>query len=382
MSRIEFDADGEIIRKQIDVIGMLKRHKKTMAISFVVGVAAVLAAYRVVPRTYTTETIMHIGVAYFQNPLIGDMISQTSDPGELRAEREKIIKSSLDNEFANKMGEKFGLFKTPADSPGRATETEALLKRLVVTPMSGTQFKIIFKAHTAEASYGVIRGAEQRIRERMFKNRINLLAEFSSVLDGEISGADGTKRIITPGGPGDEKAQLASQIEAMEKRVASLQKLYNANHPSVQAAQEELAQMRAAQNSGSGFRLARRNSLRGDASGKEGKDGKREYSIKDDLSKQQHLINIALEIEKRDPTMSSYISLVKEPTYPASPTFPRKSIFLLLSLAVGLMSAIGSVVVLELSQRGAVHPERLSKLLQTDVLGRLQLEAPAGEKRS
>ncbi len=360
----------DLVIRPTDVFEIIKKQKKLLTAVFTIAFASIMTLFLFVPRSYRSEVVVHIGVSYFQNPLIGDLSSQTHDPGELRAERERVIKAALGVEFANKMGEKYKLFKTAADDSARAVEVEYFLKSLDISPVTTTQFSIKYKGRPAQTVNGIIHDAVSSIRETMYANRIQMLEEFYSVLQSEITNAGGMpatrsipNKVNTDERIAQERQQVGAQIQVLEKRLSDMQRAYNPNHPSVQAISTEIAELQNVQRGGHlSSRLTRRKFTR---SGK----ATDESTIKDDLTKQEHLLNISLEMEKKDPTMSSYVTLVKEPIYPKNPVFPKLRLFLLSALITGLMAATAAVAFLEFWQRSEVTPEELAKALSTEKFG-------------
>jgi uncharacterized protein involved in exopolysaccharide biosynthesis len=363
---------NEYLIKPSDIFDIIKRHKVLMTTTFSGAFIFVILLYLVVPRTYRSEVVIHIGVNYFQNPLIGDLISQTHDPSELRAEREKIIKSALGVDFANEVGEKYKLFKTDKDDKKRAIEIDYFLKSLDISPVTTTQFSIKYKGRTSDVTDGVIHDAIGAIRKTMYSKRMQMLEEFYVVLQDEITNAGGVPatrsfgtRETTEEKIDQEKEQISAQIQVLEKRLADMQRSYNSNHPSVRAISNEIAVLKDGLRSGNlSSRLTRRRFL-----SKSG--GKSDSMIRDGLTRQEHLLNISLEMEKKDPTMSSYVTLVKEPIYPKNPVFPHLRLFLLMALIFGIMAATVSVALSEFWLRSEVSPKLLAESLKVESFGKI-----------
>ena len=369
---------GEFRIQPADVFGIVRRHKLILLAGFVSAFMAVMALYAVVPRTYRSEAVIHIGVNYFQNPLIGDLISQTHDPGELRAEREKIIKSALGVEFANKMGEKYGLFKTTSrEDPARAVEVEYFLKSLDVAPVTTTQFSIKYKGRSSKTVDGIIHATIDAIREHMYATRVRQLEEFFAVLQDEILNAQG-KSSTSFGGTTNRSAearaseyrgQITAQVQVLERRLVDLRRAYSENHPSVRAVVTELSELKEAeQGGGLSAHLTRRRRVFS-SGGKENSQS----TIKEDLRKQEHLLSISLEMEKKDPTMAAYVTLVKEPIYPKTPVFPKLRLFLLSALIAGIMASTIAVAVAEFWERTDLPPDELARRLVTELFGKVVL---------
>jgi hypothetical protein len=348
-----------------------------MAASFSLAFSAILVLYVTVPRSYRAEAVVHIGVSYFQNPLIGDLISQTHDPGELRAEREKILKSALGVEFAERLGEKYQLFKTKRNDTLHDVEIELFLKSLDIAPVTATQFSIKYKNRNPETVNAIIHEAIDAIRTTMYERRVRMLEEFFAVLQDEIANTKGGAPLpgsgpMTPGGEkrvAAEKAQIQAQINVLDKRLGDLLRAYSENHPSVQAIKNEIAEMKDAERGGglSAHLTKKRRVFRSGGSGME------TMNIREDLRKQEHLLSISLEMEKKDPTMSTYVTLVKEPLYPKTPAFPKLKLFLLTALIMGIMASVVSVAMAEFWARAQMAPKQLAKEMGLELFGNVRL---------
>ena len=370
----------EFTIKPVDVFHIISRRKFGITLAFILTFGFVMGLYVVLPRVYQGETILHIGVNYFQNPLIGDLVSQTHDPGELRSEREKVIEASLGVDFATKMGEKYKLFETAPSDKGRSIEIEYFLKSLDISPVTATQFRIKYKSKDPDTADGVIRDALDSIRQYMFANRIQMLEQFFGVLDNEITrttddnpGPNASSYTAAPRSDA-AKAQLAAQIEMLQKKLEELRRSYNDQHPSVQGVKSEIAELQAVANGRSlSPALTRHKVFQSGAIA-----GLGVMTIKDDLNKQKHLVNISLEMEKRDPSMSSYITLVKEPVYPKSPLFPKLKLFLLFGLVAGVLFATLTAALLEFWQGSEISPARFAKLAGLEILGELSIHETPG----
>ena len=371
---------SELIVRPQDIFDIVKRQQKHILRAFVAGFSVVMLAFVVLPNTYQSETVLHISVSYFQNPLISDLLSQTHDPNELRSERGKTVKASLGVDFANEMGTKYKLFKTAPNDPARANEVEAFLKRIDITDITATQYQIKVKAKTPEVADGIIRDTIDAIRHGMYVNRISTLEHLMAVLDSEIRSA-GDDQAVRSGVPlamvgansDAAKAQLLVQISTLERRLQELLRSYNEQHPSVQGIKAEIAELKAVEkNGGTGLTRRRLFSKGGSAAGM--------MSIKDNLIKQKHLVNIALEMDRKDENMSNYLSLIKEPIFPETPTFPKLKLFLMLAFAVGTMAASAVAAVREFWQGSSLPPQELAKILGSEVLGTISVLNPRAQR--
>lgn len=353
-----------------DVIKVLWSYRWSMAFLFFAVFGLVMAVYASLPRVYLADMTIHMSGNYFQNPLLGDLVSQVYDPSELREERAKIIRSSLSEQFAEAADDKYHLFSTSPDSPDRALEVEAFLKGIDIISITATQFKIRVKAPGAEIAYGLTQDAISAIRERMYQRRAKMLQDLLDILSNEIEHASseilGDERGKMPPSTGVEaaKAQVAAKIEAVSARLTALRTTYNDQHPAVQKVKTELARLHAASQGRIITETARSDRLGADKS-----DQIAASATKDELKKRRHMVNMSFEMEKKDPTMSAYLSIIEDPKYPRSPNFPKLRIFLIVGLVAALLASLFPPALGEYRRRMRLSPFQLTKNLGIEILG-------------
>ena len=353
---------ADFVIKPVDIFDIVKRQRYVIVLSFLVTVIGVTSLKFVVPKTFQAEAAFHIGVNYFHDPLINDLVSQTQDPGELRSEREKIIQSSLNSEFLNKTGEKLKMFSTSATDPGRAIELEWMNKSMDVFPLTATQFRVSYKSNNPETAAEIVKEALVAIRDRMYQDRIATLQQLEAVLETEISRTEnGDHRPVTASDPGSTHNRIAE----VQKRIDDLRRTYSEQHPSIAALKNELADLQAAGNRGS---LGGTNFTKKGIFGKVA-EGAPPATIKDDLNKQKHLVNIALEMERKDPQMNNYLTITKDPEVPRVPIFPKLRMFLLFGLVSGVLVSTLLAALREFYQREEVQADDFAKRINAPVFG-------------
>ena len=353
---------ADFIIKPVDIFEIVKRQRYVIVVSFLVTVAGVTGLKFVVPKTFQGEAAFHIGVNYFHDPLINDLVSQTQDPGELRSEREKIIQSSLGTEFLNRTGEKLKMFSTAASDPARSVELAWMDKSMDVFPLTATQFRVSYKSNNPEIANEIVKAALTAIRERMYQDRIATLQQLSSVLETEIARTEnGEHRPVAAADPNSTK----SRISEVQKRIDDLRRTYSEQHPSIAALKNELADLQAAGNRGSlgGSNLTKKGIFGASAANAP------PATIKDDLTKQKHLVNIALEMEQKDPQMNNYLTVTKEPEVPRVPIFPKLRMFLLFGLVAGVLVSTLLAALREFYQREELQADDFAKRINAPVFG-------------
>src|SRR6267378_2705822 len=63
-----------------------------------------------IPKKYKAYFVLTIYSKYFQSPLIGDFVPELSESGEIRSQRESLIRQVLSPAFLDSLGEKYGIY--------------------------------------------------------------------------------------------------------------------------------------------------------------------------------------------------------------------------------------------------------------------------------
>lgn len=351
--------------RPIDVYEVVLRQKKTLITLFSATFVFVTLLSFVLPKVFRSQTVIHVGVNYFQNPLIQDMVATTYDPIELKAQREGLLRKSLNFDFATKTGERIGFFKTPADSKLRPLEVEYLLRSLEVTPITTTQFKLVFKARTPEIAYQVVKSATDAIAETMYNDRLQTIRELRDAINAQLGQDDGESSSSKSERPKPAVTTLSKQLETYQQELRRLTRTYSEHHPKVIMLSKKVDDLKAFINGepgSAGQMKTHFDPVAGDTA--------------DDLQKKSHLLGIALEIESKDPTMRSYLSVIEQPVMPVSQEFPKPRMFMLFGLVAGAMLATFGAAALELYRRIDLRPKHVAEALGVPLVEPVTVHAP------
>lgn len=351
--------------RPVDVYDVIVRQKRMLILLFSATFVFVTLLSFILPKVYRSQTVVHIGVNYFQNPLIQDMVATTFDPTELKAQREGLIRKSLNFDFATRTGEKFGFFTTPAESKLRPLEVEYLLKRIEISPITTTQFKIVFKARTPEIAFGVVKSATEAIAETMYSERLQTIRELREAINSQLGQDDGESSSAKNDRPRPAVTTLSKQLENYQQELRRLTHHYSEHHPKVVMLTKKIEDLRAFINgepSSVGQLHTPVDPVNSDTA--------------DDLLKKSNLLGIALDIESKDPSMRSYLSVIEQPVMPVSQEFPKPRMFMLFGLVAGAMVATFGAAAIELYRHIDLRPQNVADALGVSLVEPVMIHAP------
>src|SRR6266498_3935771 len=90
-----------------DITRIYSRYGMPIAASALCGSVLFTVISFYLPKKYKTHFVLTIYSKYFQSPLIGDFIPGLSESGEIRSQRESLIRQVLTPEFLDSLGEKY-----------------------------------------------------------------------------------------------------------------------------------------------------------------------------------------------------------------------------------------------------------------------------------
>src|SRR4051812_30957470 len=93
-----------------DMVGLFSKYRALIITGTLLSVAVFMTAAYVLPKKYKSSFELSIYSSYFQNPLTRDFMSETNDTAEMRAQRESIIRQSLNTDYLDTLGTKYGIY--------------------------------------------------------------------------------------------------------------------------------------------------------------------------------------------------------------------------------------------------------------------------------
>jgi uncharacterized protein involved in exopolysaccharide biosynthesis len=163
-----------------------------------------------------------------------------------------------------------------------------------------------------------------------------------------------------------ETTTLSKQLELYEQELRRLRRTFSEQHPRIVVLKKKVSDIKAfmAGEPGDVSRL----SVLADKSSQN-----TILDAADDLKKKSDLLSIALEIESKDPSMRSYLSVIEQPVLPVTHEFPKARTFLLFGLVAAVMVSTFVTALVELYARMTLRPKHIAEALKVKVLDALVL---------
>src|ERR1035438_1947500 len=93
-----------------EAFGLVSKYRSLIFTGTILCTALFVAAAFALPKKYKSHFSLSIYAKYFQNPLIRDFIPELSDPGEMKSQRESLIRQAFTPEFLDSIGEKYAIY--------------------------------------------------------------------------------------------------------------------------------------------------------------------------------------------------------------------------------------------------------------------------------
>lgn len=309
-----------------------------------------MVSFKYVARRYKVQTTISIQTQYFQVPLIRDFLPETFDGGELRSQREGLLRRALDHKYLLELGKRHHLFGKLKDEEITSFELDDLSKRFEIVPAGPTSFLISFYSTTPEAGYNVIQDVLGHIRLSLSTERHTTLLRLHDAIEERLES-------LSFGGKTDS-AMLAArpdlvkrEIDRVEEQIRVLKATYSEKHPKVAELNKKLEALlkfidKKPEQTNS---KSRENSF----SVAKVDPGSRELFL--DLLKKYHYLEVAIYLDEQN--QDTYLSVLQEPFVPKAPMWPKRSIFLIWGIVTGFL--IGSVLAL-LRELLPVHRRKIA----------------------
>jgi len=353
-----------------DIFALVKRSFPVFLIVVPLFAVAALVASYYVPEKFRSTAVLNIQGSYFQHPLVSNLISEIRDPSELNAQRAALLRMALNREYIEDLGERFDVFKYPANHPMRAVERESLLKDIEYFSISPTNFQISIVSKDASSAYektlDVLNQMTLTLIERRFQN---LLGARDAI---HRQAQNLSEALGVTDSPSSRQAELLEvELAKMEASLNALRTRFTDIHPEVLRVQSERDALR-------------QQIMKPEGAPRAAADAEVDYEdvflspasrastqeIFDNLLQNLSHLNIVLQMEA-DRDNLSYLNIIEKPSIPSFAFFPQRHIFLLLGSALGLVFSGAMVVFFELQRAAFLSPEKAAESLDAPLLGRL-----------
>ena len=302
-------------------------------IGLFVGIA-LTAAFTIKPR-YKVASVVSISPSYFQNSLMREFLSEVYDPNELRSQRMSIMSAALDKNFLDQLAVMDGIDISKETSTQAAERRMITLSTIEIIPTQASDFQISVISTNREKAMELNQKVIANIIVVLKNKRMGTLTNLRSAVAAQIENMSPNIEV-----PASHDAQVA-RMANIEMQVADLKERFSNQHPQVVALEKQLANYKkiTSKSAGTGDSISNYNI-------KDGTGKSVNYNtVYDDLIRKLRYINIVMAAESTP--QPSYFSVVRSPEYPLGAIWPKKTLFLIWSLLLGILTSLIYVAVAE-----------------------------------
>lgn len=295
-------------------------------IGLFVGVA-LTAAFTIKPR-YKVISVISISPSYFQNSLMREFLSEVYDPSELRSQRMSIMSAALDKKFLDEIAVLDGVDITNETSAQAAERRMITLSTIEIISTQASDFQISVISHDRQKAMALNQKIIENIKVVLKEKRMNMLTNLRSAVAAQIETMSPSIDI-----PVSHEAQL-SRMENIQLQIADLKERFSNQHPQVVALEKQLLAYKKM----AGRKLNPSDSIE-NYSIKDNSTGKVNFNtVYDDLIRKLRYINIVMAADASP--QPSYFSIVRSPEWPLGAIWPKKTLFLIWSLLLGILTSL------------------------------------------
>jgi len=376
---------------------LISKYRRWIITATISGMVLCTLAASQLPKKYKSHFVLTIYSKYFQSPLIGDFVPELSESGEIRSQRESLIRQVLTPEYLDRLAAKYGIYgshknpslswydkrlfhlKTWTDQQGLTQpvnpdsklsfEREELRSRIEIDSLNSTTFNVGFNYSDPAVTYGVTRDIYAEVIQSLLGIRVHTLANIRDAVQKRLESLPPPPPLATtsmaPTAVTGGSETVEDELAEVRRQLHSATSQDTDEHPLViqLRARERILVSRLDSLRASGYR-----SLRERASSEAGSpEGIRD--IYSDLTKKLNYLNIAIDSDREH--QSDYFATLEPPLYPSAPLWPKKSLFAFWGLALGLFGSLFIAALRENFDRSALHVSALAQQLRLPILGEL-----------
>lgn len=312
--------------------------KYSLQILAIIGIfvgIALTAAFTIKPR-YKVTSVISISPSYFQNSLMREFLSEVYDPSELRSQRMSIMSAALDKKFLDEIAVLDGVDITKETSSQSAERRMITLSTIEIIPTQASDFQISVISHDRQKAIALNQKIIENIKVVLKEKRLNTLMNLRSAVAAQIETMSPSIDI-----PVSHEAQLA-RMENIKLQISELKEKFSNQHPQVVALEKQLTAYE---------KIAGKKQIQGDSienyNIKDNSSGKVNFNtVYDDLIRKLRYINIVMAADASP--QPSYFSVVRSPEWPLGAIWPKKTLFLIWSLLLGILTSLIYVAIAEI----------------------------------
>jgi len=382
-----------------DVPRLLLKYRRSLVTSSLIGLVVFTAASFVLPSKYKVNFIMTIDPRYFQSPLVGEFIPGLGGSDEMKSQGESLLRQALTPEFLDALGQKYeiysflktrtathslyrrlrvfmriilvrsGLLHQPLESSYElALERQDLISHIDIFNTGGTTYSVGYISSNPDVSFHVTQDLYAQLVRSLLdmrtRNLVNIRDAITRRLD-SLTGNLGIPSSVPPIASSSEPQLLREQLEQVRSQLRAFSAQFTDEHPMMQELRKKesiLTDRLRASNEGETPHAS--GEVQNPAA-----VGEASREVYSDLTRKLNYLKIAIDSDRERQT--DFFSLLQAPLYPSAPIWPKKPLFALWGLALGLFIALFSAALREYFHRSALRAESLARHLQVPLLGSL-----------
>lgn len=190
-----------------------------------------------IPKKYKARFSISIYGRYFKNPLVSEFTPDIAESGELKAQREVLIRQALSQEFLDKLGEKEGLFRYPPSHPKRILERQDLQDRLEVESLNQTTYQVSFVSGVPEQALKVLQSSLSQIKSTLVRERVRNVELLRDALRSQIESLGLSLGKGAAPVPALQVDTLRYELARIRAQIQTNLSVFSESHPVVQRLQ-------------------------------------------------------------------------------------------------------------------------------------------------
>ena len=346
----------------LEIGPLIKRNYLTALLAVLLGAAMGYAATKFVAPKFKAKCVLNIQAGYFQNALLGNILYQSYDPAEQNAQRNALLRMALSEQYLEKLGRTFSLFKLPVENPRHAVERADLLQRIEYFSLNSAAYQIGVVANDAYTAYAMLGDVLEQMITTLLAERRRTLLTMRDAIEAHIrelapiAGLSAPTRAL-------ERDKLKSELVRIQAQVAILKSQFTERHPEVLRLQERERLLK-------GMLLDAGVEPASSAAPLDRGSKTTQQEVLDDLVKKLNNLNVVLDMEQKRENIR-FLAVIEEPSVPLAPFFPPREVFIMLGVAAGVVLAAVLVTYNELSRGTFLAPEVVAGSLGVPLIGEL-----------
>jgi hypothetical protein len=353
-----------------DILPIVKRNAVRAVICFLLAIEGAILARAMLPKRYKSTALINIQSSYFRNSQVSDLVAEVTDPAEIQAQRQAIMRMALNNDFLDTFGERHSVYQFSRTDPRRVMERQNLLGRIEYFTMGANNFQISVTAEKSQLAFTMIEEVLDQIQTTFFHYRLTRLMNAKTAIQSQVQLLSESLR---RSGDANSADMLQAELNKLNANINVLRGRYTENHPEMielksKAAllKSQLAHVKPAEKDS-----PPPESIIGEKAPPAAEAKKTMQEIFDNMLKKLTSLNVLLDMEK-DSSNLAYFALVEKPTIPLAPVWPQSKVLLAFAIGAAIVMTVAQGLFFEIRRLRQLTPERAAADFDIPLLGELK----------